>query len=110
LHPASLKKVTFRLDCFNLLQQGLILAIDLDVAHLLQRDLLGALLEEFESLGTLLAHRSFETAQLGLVDLPRALDVLVEAELVADGNGSEHSAKWKIYRMNHHPVNISKNA
>ena len=101
-------KVTLRLDGFNLLQQGLILTIDLDVAHLLQGDLLGALLEEFEPLGTLLAHRSFETVQLGLVDLPRALDVLVEAEFVADGNGSEHSAKSKIYRMNYHPATISK--
>ena len=61
LASCIIKKVTFRLDRFNLLEQGLIFAIDLDIADLLQCDLLGTLLEEFETLGTLLAHRSFET-------------------------------------------------
>lgn len=96
------QRSTLGLDALYLLQQCLIFAVDLDVTHFLEGDLLGSLVEEFEALGTLLAYTALEGVELGLMDLPGAFDFLVEAQLVADGDGSKHSLLWKKYGITYH--------
>lgn len=102
------ERSTLRLDAFYLLQQCLIFAVDLDVTHLLKGDLLGSLVEEIEALGSLFADTTLEAAELRLMDLPGALDLLVEAQLVADGDGSKHSLLWKKYRITYQLELIEK--
>lgn len=79
-----------RLYSLDLLQERLVLAVHLNVPHLLQRDLLGTLVQELEAFWPLLAHAALEAVQLGLVDLPGSFYLLVEAQLVAHRDRSEH--------------------
>lgn len=36
------------------------------------------------------------------MDLPGTFDLLIEAQFVADGDGSKHSLLWKIYGITYH--------
>lgn len=58
-------------------------------------DLLGSLIEKLEAFWPFLADSALEGAEFGLMNLPGTLDFLVEAQLVAHGNCSKHSAIWK---------------
>ena len=92
---------TLRLDCFDAFHQCLVLSVYFHVAHVLKCDLLGPAVQELELLRLVLAEFALETGQLRLVDPPGTLDFPVEAELVADGDGSEHSiviyGKYIVY-------------
>jgi hypothetical protein len=92
---------TFGLDGLDLLEEGLVLAVDLDVADFLEGDLLGTLIQELEAFGPLLADAALEEAQLGLVDLPGTLHLLVEAQLVAHWDRSKHSVSDMEKIWNH---------
>lgn len=88
MKPYSLSedKGTFGLNLFDFFEQGLILSINLHVAHLLQGNLFEPLIQKLELLGPLLTEGTLKSADFGLVDLPGTFDVFVEAEFVADGD------------------------
>lgn len=90
------EKFTFGLYLFDLFEERLVLAVDLQVADLLESYLLGPVVKEVELLRAVLANAALEVVELGFVDFPGSFHVLVEAKLVAHRYCSKHIPS-KIY-------------